>query len=116
MVEFHSHDMLGAMARLVSLMIDEAVQLEAREIKLRKCDTHVATYFRVKESLIERDSIPLELQQRVVRLLKILCKQREEDRLVSGEFWFPSPMRERNIHVTVSCDDEKILLRLYYDK
>ena len=115
-VEFHSHDMPGAISRLVSLLIDEAVQMEAREIELRKCDTHVATYFRVKESLIERDSIPLGLVPGVVGQLKNLCKQREEDRLVYGEFWFPSLELETEIRVIVLSDDEKILLRLDYEK
>lgn len=115
-IEFHSHDMPGAASRLVSLLIDEAVQMGAREIELRKCGTHVATYFRVRESLIERDSIPLELERRVVKHLKHLCKQREEDRLVYGEFWCTAIQAKTNIHVIVLSDDEKILLRLVYEK
>ncbi len=101
-------------SQLVDIVIGDAVEMNAPEIELRECETHLAMSYRVADSLVDRDEIPLKLLPGLVRQLKNLCKQSEEGPLTDGEFRFVHPVFETDVRVIVSPDDKIIRLRLAY--
>ena len=93
----------GPIIRLVNLIIDEAVRLDASDIHLEPMSDRVRVRYRVDGVCIERDNIPKNMQAPVVARTKILSGMDIGERRLPQDGRIKRTIDGQDIDFRVSC-------------
>lgn len=102
--------------RLVSLIIMEAVRIDASDIHLEPLEKMFRIRYRVDGVLVQVDSPPKYLQKNIISRLKIMSRMDISEHRIPQDGRIPLPAMGRSIDLRVSCipstHGESIVMRI----
>lgn len=113
-----SHGSYSTIVRLVDLLFNEAIQLQATYVFLEERETGISVSFVINGKVVERDTLPKRLGKPLRTRLLILAQldiTRSEAQSGRAIFQLLNSAIDAKIHVSGRAEDIKILIELHPD-